>query len=132
MVKAPLLGIPTTKNMFGFRGVDWHQKKARYRARIYVAKKARSLGYFVTAQDAAKKYDEAAREAFGASAVVNFPAEGEPSFMRSRWAEGFCAFGHDLRNNGYFFKKEARVATCRLCNASHVASYKRRKSKVLR
>ncbi len=45
-------------NTSGYRGVDLHKKTGRYRARISVSNTVHSLGYYDTAIEAAKAYDE--------------------------------------------------------------------------
>jgi hypothetical protein len=67
------------KNKSGFRGVcfdkrKWRQK--RWYARIRNGeKKAIFLGFFFTSEDAARAYDEKAKELFGEFASLNFPDE---------------------------------------------------------
>lgn len=58
-----------------FKGVE--RRGNVWRARIRVSSKARSLGHYSTAEQAARAYDEAARRAFGDKACVNFPQGGE-------------------------------------------------------
>ena len=48
-----------------------------WRATICVAGEKRLLGRFADPVDAAKAYDDAAREHFGPFACVNFPRSGE-------------------------------------------------------
>lgn len=59
----------------GYRGV--YRDRRSYRAQITVGGKTRSLGHFASAEVAAIAYDQAAREAFGWFARLNFP-EGQP------------------------------------------------------
>lgn len=59
-------------NRSGFKGVRWEQRRRRWRAEIRLAGRSRWLGYFDTAEDAARAYDGAALEFFGAFACVNF------------------------------------------------------------
>lgn len=55
----------------------------RWRAYIWVRSRQHSLGCFVSETAAARAYDAAAREAFGAYARVNFPGTGEqPALLR--------------------------------------------------
>lgn len=63
-------------NRSGFKGVDWHTSKSTWRATIYDGSRHRHLGYFATAEDAARAYDVAAREVHGEFARLNFPATG--------------------------------------------------------
>mgnify|MGYP000148819686 CR=1 FL=1 len=62
---------------FGYRGVikrdDLNAKP--YRANIRVQQKNLFLGYFETAEDAARAYDKAALQYFGVLAYFNFPGE---------------------------------------------------------
>ncbi len=60
------------KNTSGLRGVDWHKRSAKYRARVKINNKVYSLGYFESAVEAGK-----ARDAFvverGLHTPLNFP-----------------------------------------------------------
>lgn len=62
----------------GFKGVSSGcLSRATWRARITAHGKTMNLGFFVSREDAARAYDDAARELFGAFACVNFPHDGE-------------------------------------------------------
>ena len=60
------------------RNTPWPYKGVRqissgsWQARITVARKGRFIGTYSTAEEAARAYDRAAREAFGDNAVLNF------------------------------------------------------------
>lgn len=57
-----------------FKGVHWYKTREKWRAQISVGgRKQRSLGLFLTAEDAACAYDAAARELHGEFARLNFP-----------------------------------------------------------
>jgi hypothetical protein len=56
-----------------FKGVTWHETSEVWRARIRLNGTNASLGLFASEIDAAKAYDAAAREHFGAYARPNFP-----------------------------------------------------------
>lgn len=58
-------------NTSGFRGVHWCAN--RWKARISVKNKTQYIGRFKNIIDAAKAYDEAAKEYFGDFAYQNFP-----------------------------------------------------------
>jgi hypothetical protein len=65
-------------NRSGFRGVYHPKDKNKWRGAISVSGKRVCLGYFSTAEDAARAYDEAAKKHFGRHAVLNFP-DGSPT-----------------------------------------------------
>ena len=69
-------GKPAT-NTSGFKGVDFHKGTGKFRAQITVNKKRITLGYFLTASDAACEYDQAAIQHYGEFAQVNFPNKQE-------------------------------------------------------
>lgn len=56
-----------------FKGVDWHKENRKWRAQINVNGKKRLLGTFVDEVDAAMAHDQAAIEAWGEYAYLNFP-----------------------------------------------------------
>lgn len=55
----------------GIKGVSFH--KGKWRSRIFVNGRSQHLGYFKTKEDAARAYDSAAMEYFGAFASPNLP-----------------------------------------------------------
>lgn len=66
-----------------FKGVSWDAARARWTAGISAGGgKRRSLGRFDDEQEAALAYDQAARDAYGAFAALNFPKPGEQSAHR--------------------------------------------------
>lgn len=66
---------PGGETKSGFRGV--HVEKGKYRVRITYEGYQYHLGYFLDAVTAARAYDQAARDAFGAEAILNFPDDGK-------------------------------------------------------
>lgn len=65
-------------NKSGFKGVNWkkpgkRQPTGRWVSRISVGMKRIQLGYFSTAEEAARAYDAAAQHYFGEFAKLNFP-----------------------------------------------------------
>lgn len=56
-----------------FKGVSWDRQTHRWRAQIMHNRRHRSIGRFTTEEDAARAYDAAARDLFGAYACLNFP-----------------------------------------------------------
>lgn len=68
---------PDADNASGYKGVGWRQARNKWRARIKVNGKEISLGHFVTIEEAARAYDEAARLYHGDFAWLNFPTQTE-------------------------------------------------------
>jgi hypothetical protein len=58
-------------NSSGFRGV--YATAGKWRGQISVENRNIHLGYFRTAKEAARAYDEAAKKHYGRFAVLNFP-----------------------------------------------------------
>ncbi len=55
-----------------FHGVGWWKRDQKWRAKISVDGRTIHLGYFADEEDAARAYDQAAREHFGEYASTNF------------------------------------------------------------
>jgi hypothetical protein len=72
-------GRRPSHNTSGYKGVTWDRGINRWRARIAVNRRMRNLGVYNSVENAARAYDEAAREIFGEFACVNFPINGERS-----------------------------------------------------
>ena len=100
----------------GYRGVYWDASKLVYKAEIYPQpdQPRRRLGRFATAIEAAKAYDDAARELYGIDARLNFPRDGEKGTIPSRRSEGLCPHGHSLVDYGYV-RPDGRGTNCREC-----------------
>lgn len=60
-------------NKSGYKGVSYHSEYGYYQAVIGVDNKAKWIGKYSTALEAAKAYDEAARAYHGEFAYLNFP-----------------------------------------------------------
>jgi len=54
-----------------YKGVYWHADRNKWRARIVINEKSKSLGYFINEKEAAKAYNNAATELFGEFAKLN-------------------------------------------------------------
>lgn len=59
----------------GFKGVSWFAQRGKWRARIAADGREKTIGYFDTAEDAARAYDRKAVELFGEFARLNFSHE---------------------------------------------------------
>jgi len=60
-------------NTSGYKGVCWAKDKSRWSAQICADGRTRHLGYYATAEDAARAYDAAALAIWGEFAHPNFP-----------------------------------------------------------
>lgn len=61
----------------GYKGVTWDKQRRKWRARIRHNGHLRYLGLFDSRIEAARAYDDAARQLFGPYAALNFPRDGE-------------------------------------------------------
>jgi hypothetical protein len=55
----------TASNKTGFKGVSWFKRTRKWRARITVSRKGRTIGYFDTKEEAHEAYKAAAAEYHG-------------------------------------------------------------------
>ncbi len=58
-----------------FKGVCWHKRERKWTARIRHENKRINLGIFNSESEAARAYDQKAKELFGEYAKPNFPEE---------------------------------------------------------
>lgn len=65
------IGPHLSRNKSGFKGVS--KRNNKWRAGIYTKGRSFHLGYFHTAKEAAKVYDQKAQELWGEFAWLNFP-----------------------------------------------------------
>lgn len=69
--------LRTRQSKTGFRGVQYDPRKRRHYARIKANNQKIWLGFFDSAEDAARAYDAAAIKHHGEFARVNFPRKEE-------------------------------------------------------
>jgi hypothetical protein len=62
-------------NTSGYKGVSWHIRRNKWHAHIRHEGRLQHLGYFDDPISAARAYDAAAIEMFGAFARINFPVD---------------------------------------------------------
>lgn len=63
---------PSKRGTSSYKGVCWSTAKNKWRANIMINKKQTHLGYFETEKEAAKSYDEKAKEIYKEYAWLNF------------------------------------------------------------
>lgn len=73
-------------NSSGYKGVHWMDRLNPWRAQIKVNRRNQHLGFFATPEEAARAYDQAAREHFGEYARLNFP--GLRTNLKILWVLG--------------------------------------------
>lgn len=74
-------------NATGYRGVSYHKPTRKFRSAIVVSSTYHFGGYFDSAEEAARAYDELAWEHLGVSANLNFPADYAEQFDTSPWVD---------------------------------------------
>ncbi len=62
----------TVRNTSGFKGVSWDRTRNKWRSSIKIVGRSITIGRFETATQAAKAYDEFARQFHGEFAKTNF------------------------------------------------------------
>ena len=77
-VPASAAGDPAAgRRVSRFTGVFWDQSRQKWQARLGAGGEVRNLGRFDSEMDAARAYDDAAREALGHFARLNLPTPAE-------------------------------------------------------
>lgn len=71
-----------------FKGISFRNDIQKWGARIALNGRLIHLGHFVSPEDAARAFDEAARMAHGAYGRFNFPRSGEQSALKPTDDEG--------------------------------------------
>lgn len=61
-----------SNNNSGYKGVSWRKQERKWIAQIQANGKRKTIGYFDSAIEAARAYDNAAIEAYGEYARLNF------------------------------------------------------------
>lgn len=61
------------RNSSGYKGVSWHNRNSKWVANIRINRKSIYIGSFEDIEEAARAYDQKAKELFGEFACTNFP-----------------------------------------------------------
>lgn len=116
-----------------YKGVLWNRRERRWKARITVSGRRRELGSFTSEADAARAYDAAAVEAFGAYAYPNFPenavqlSEGEWQAQWDAWADQREAFQALILANvpmshaEWWTHRAPDPRTCTVCGTTYLS-----------
>lgn len=112
-----------TKNMFGYKGVWYDQKKDRYFATVYSKDKKRVKSKAcLSAKDAAIQYDLLILEYGKPGCALNFPTAMERQVVSKKDKDNLCLSGHDLSILG-----RSPSGNCRQCSRDASARYKNKK-----
>ena len=79
-----LAATPPAEEQARYKGVGWHKTSGKWHAWVYVGRAQKNLGFFLTAEEAARAFDVAARKR---GKPVNFPLLGEDQAVPGRPAE---------------------------------------------
>jgi hypothetical protein len=60
-----------SNNTSGYKGVSWHKRANKFRAKIQFQKKPIHIGLFTSAEEAAAAYNTKAKELYGEFANIN-------------------------------------------------------------
>lgn len=77
--------ISSSNNTSGYKGVHWDKRKEKWIAAIGIDGRRKHLGNFDSSEDAARAYDQAARELHGNFALLNFPDDPPIAILPSDW-----------------------------------------------
>jgi hypothetical protein len=102
-----------------FVGVSWSNHDRKWVAHINANGQQRNLGHFKDEIEAAKVYDEAARQAFGEWATPNFPTDAERAFA-SKWysIDDACRFFNISRAGWKNWVRAGRITCGRVVPSS--------------
>lgn len=119
------------RNKWGYRGVIFDPRKRYFIAETGSHRNGdrHRVRGFATAEEAAKAYDEMARDRYGERAHLNFPNDGEMYALPFVIKPGLCSHGHDLALYGY--TAPSGTVNCRQCNAWAAHRYKQRQRQAL-
>jgi len=67
----------TVKNKHGFRGISFIERYQRWQVSMKTGGRNTYVGFYATAEEAARAYDAKALEVYGEFARLNFPTEGQ-------------------------------------------------------
>jgi len=124
--------VPDSAGTSRYRGVFWSGQKCKWQAKIHADGKQRHLGFYVSETEAALAYDDAARDAYGAGAWLNFPdgvAPGVREQLRlereAAWADFLAARGQaaaaGVRN--WWAQREPAECICEVCGAEYLSRF---------
>lgn len=91
----------------GFKGVSSYKEGDLYQARIGRNRKLEIIGYYKTAEEAARAYDLKAKEYFGDKAYLNFPKENFDTPQQARVLKSNNSTGYRgvEKKNGKFYAR---------------------------
>jgi hypothetical protein len=124
----PSVNREYSDNKWGFRGVEYHGRRGKFRSAVRILKKRYYGPYRETAIESARDYDRMLVDHYSGQGkmFLNFPLNGEAQAIVKRRSPVGCVRGHPPEK----WNEDNRI--CRICNRLAVARLHNRKGRPTR